>query len=580
VAILGRGLPIRPHISDPVESAAPGSVSGTAAGSLGAVDGTVAAFPTTPGTGAGSMGAVGGTAVGVVGPAPLLVDSWTGTDGTEWDPAKWKDIRRDSVYGGATTATDAFIVGNRGRMTASGAGEFPSHLAAVNMAPIADVEILISWKWEAPLAFDFGGNGVMYRVQDPTAPPEPYPEHGYVFGAYTYEDGDSNVSFGYYTDLVFTELWIDDTVDFYDTTERRVRIQAFGNRHRGRWWNVGDTEPTSWHWDLTDTTYPDAGSIDLSWYAGEAGAEVDSSWDDFAVYAYTPEGTGTASGSMGSVDGTIVGTRSTTGTAAGSLGAVTATIAAVRTTFATVAGTLGSVDGTVAAFPTTPGTAAGSLGALGGTAVATITVVAVAAGSLGALNGTAVAASGSASGSMGALGGTALGDGATPVISGVAAGALGAVVGTVAGGVTVFATAAGALGAVTGTVAASRTTFGSGVASVGAIAATADAIRTVPAVTSGTLGAINGAGLGAGATPTVNGTAAGSLGAVGGSSAGIVSVIAAGLGLIGAISGAASGIVGAGAATLTASGTVVTVGPRGTAVTVGARATVTHALGD
>lgn len=217
-------------------------------------------------------------------PLPF-VETWTGTNGDNWNAGRWENIRRDDDYGGATTSAAAFIQGNRGQVTASGSGVYPSHMATPITGTVADVDITISWAWTTAGGSDEQGNGVIYRCNTNLVVPDPYPNECYVFGNYTHSTGGgSNVSFGYYgTGLAYTELWADTSVNHQNTNRRWVHMIAEGTRHRGRWWVDGSPEPTTWTWDLTDSTYTAAGHILLTFYAGDPGLAVESTWDDLTI---------------------------------------------------------------------------------------------------------------------------------------------------------------------------------------------------------------------------------------------------------------------------------------------------------
>jgi len=177
--------------------------------------------------------------------ATLLTDTFTGTDGAAWDPAKWA-LGHDPVTGGGAT-----IENNLGRLASGNTGSYsPADRIArrFNVDPVADLEIRLD--------FDLGGEvypWVFLRASSPT---------DWAVSCYAVSLGGGPPAIRYVNNYSSTSL---ATAITAPTDVCTLRFRAIGDHLQARFWPAGTPEPTNWNiGTVTHSAIAEAGHAGLA----------------------------------------------------------------------------------------------------------------------------------------------------------------------------------------------------------------------------------------------------------------------------------------------------------------------------
>ena len=200
-----------------------------------------------------------------------IFETWTGTNGDPWDPARWTDT------GSAIGSHTAQIQGNRGRITVSGGTfAFGAMKAGVNEA---DIDLLVSW---ATLDSAEQYPEVYFRIGGYTGG---LPSSGYAVEMWSSTDqvylAELDGSGGITYPITVNAAGIQDTDRHW------LRIVAVGTSIRVRWWDDGSAEPGTWQINTT-RTHASTGDVALGHYSGSSATARSIDFDDLSVV--TPAG--------------------------------------------------------------------------------------------------------------------------------------------------------------------------------------------------------------------------------------------------------------------------------------------------
>jgi hypothetical protein len=263
----------------------------------------------------------------------LATETWTGTNGTAW-PAQW------TPTAGTGAAT---IQANAGQLTYGGTA---FSLAAVEylsgMTASRDFDITVDVTFSAPTQEQYFYFGFRCGNVAAAAPP------GY-FVQFFPHNGTNTMGFNKW-DASGNEVSISGDLaagTWTAGTARRVRIQAIGNNLAVKVWAPGGSEPGTWLWTGTDTTYAaQTGRVLLYTFNGAGTAAKNVQLDNLTVTDGASSSSFTQSASL-SGSGTLAATASAAFTRSGALtgtGTLTVGIGSAFTTSAplTGSGTLGA----------------------------------------------------------------------------------------------------------------------------------------------------------------------------------------------------------------------------------------------
>lgn len=201
----------------------------------------------------------------------VVADSWTGADGTAWNPAVWPTIR-DARAGSQPPPS---IQGNAGAM-AAGPGD--GRMVAFTTPTITNFDLTV--RFRRPDVTEVAYAEIGYRVG--TGITSGPPDAGYALQIVCEAGGLAVLQ---KINAYDTVLSVHDT-GFDDGVDRWFRIRVKGDRHRIKWWTVGASEPPTWRIDLTDATYT-SGRMFLGLYPDDP-ADATVVWDDYTMTEIVP----------------------------------------------------------------------------------------------------------------------------------------------------------------------------------------------------------------------------------------------------------------------------------------------------
>lgn len=190
--------------------------------------------------------------------AALLADTFTGTNGAAWDTSTWGSTR-DATGSGTVT-----IQSNGGQMTGGG------RLVAVSNMAVTDFELTVKGSWNT---LSSKNPEIGWRVGSSLATGTP--SNGYVIQLGTGSGG--NVQLFRISGYNTVGSAVTDTALNGASVSFWFKVRVVGTNHKVRWWPVGNTEPSTWQIDQTDTNYM-GGKIMLSNWSSAT-----TTWDDLSV---------------------------------------------------------------------------------------------------------------------------------------------------------------------------------------------------------------------------------------------------------------------------------------------------------
>jgi hypothetical protein len=206
-----------------------------------------------------------------------LDHTFTGDDDDPWDPAVFPII--DSYLG---TSPDPTIQGNRGVMVTGGTGlgiGDRHSIIAYTADTYTDTEIIVQMEQSTVLG---GYAAIGWRVVSWSGSGNP--ANGYEA---QWDINDNNVNvFNNATGLVVA--YARDLTNLDPADVNWWRVYSRGDRHKIKWWAVGDTEPPTWSIDFTDATHAGPGRTYLSAVNTDVGVAVTVVWDDLHVGEILP----------------------------------------------------------------------------------------------------------------------------------------------------------------------------------------------------------------------------------------------------------------------------------------------------
>jgi len=206
-----------------------------------------------------------------------LDHDFTGDDDDPWDPAVFPII--DSYLGDSPAPT---IQGNRGEMvtggTGLGVGDRHS-IIAYTADTYTDTEIIVKMEQSMLLA---GYATIGWRVVSWSGSGNP--ANGYEM---QWDINDNNVNV-YSNTSGLNLAFARDLTNLDPEVENWWRIYSRGDRHKIKWWAVGDTEPPTWSIDFVDASFAGPGRVYLSAINTDTGDTITVLWDDLHIGEILP----------------------------------------------------------------------------------------------------------------------------------------------------------------------------------------------------------------------------------------------------------------------------------------------------
>jgi CSLREA domain-containing protein len=202
----------------------------------------------------------------------VFSESWTGADGAAWDGSRW------TTNVGASATAD--ILSNQGRMRFENVSNARA-LAIASMPKRADTEVLMSFTTPSIEAKGFlqifsraSGNWV----------------GGYPNSGYFVEIQNNNTSVGLRKVSAGTITQVSNAaIGRATTTKQWVRFRVEGSTLKVKVWTDGAPEPSAWEMQATDSSFSDAGVLQLRWQrASTATGAREVFLDDLTVTDLSP----------------------------------------------------------------------------------------------------------------------------------------------------------------------------------------------------------------------------------------------------------------------------------------------------
>lgn len=203
----------------------------------------------------------------------LLIDNFTGSNGSVWDAALW-----------GTTATGATITqqNGSGRIVLAGVtGAFGEVSTAVSLASLSTANFELTC--DLAMGNTTAESYAVVSFGDGSINADGTQSNGY--NMVIYPGVGTGIEFDRYTGSTKTVLASDAAFTLAVGTRLHIRYRREDDLHSVRVWQGAAAEPTTWKWQVADSTWIANTRVGFSYINGTAAAASETLDVDFAVYS-------------------------------------------------------------------------------------------------------------------------------------------------------------------------------------------------------------------------------------------------------------------------------------------------------